>query len=210
MYIIQLGQVEVMGGADNNIVLATLCEGSVFGEISLLGIGLNADRRTADVRSKGYANIFVLSKSDWNGVIAYYPHAQAILKKKATALVKKNAAKNNKAAVAKRPVMDADIIFENPSTPPATPKLYKTVLELISHNNIHDLDASDLHEESKNSDYAKTMETVVTIEHERSSPDLLLAIQNELKSKNQNINLTDSEKALMLSTSSISDKSNCE
>lgn len=49
MFIIQSGKIHVIGGPSGTQILVTLGEGSVFGEIALLGIG-GMNKRTADVR----------------------------------------------------------------------------------------------------------------------------------------------------------------
>ncbi|KAK6730458.1 hypothetical protein RB195_007121 [Necator americanus] len=53
----------------------------------LLAIGGN-NRRTASIRAKGYATLFVLAKEDLNDVIKYYPQAQILLKRKAAQMLK--------------------------------------------------------------------------------------------------------------------------
>ncbi|KAL3282529.1 hypothetical protein HHI36_005709 [Cryptolaemus montrouzieri] len=123
MYIIQSGKVQVIG--TNDEVLATLSEGSVFGEISLLGIP-GKNRRTADVRSQGHSNLFVLSKTDLNAALAQYPEAQDLLNKKAKLLMKKNAALERK--------HNAMIVIDNPTVPHKQAKLVDTVLQVLPLN----------------------------------------------------------------------------
>ena len=53
-----------------------------FCSFSLLAIG-GANRRTANVRSKGFSNLFILSKTDFEAAMRDYPEAYRILKKKA-------------------------------------------------------------------------------------------------------------------------------
>ncbi|CAE1332046.1 CNGB1 [Acanthosepion pharaonis] len=121
MYIVNNGQVEVVGGSDNNTVLATLHEGSVFGEISLLAI--SGSRRTADVRCKGYVNLFILSKADFNETMNDYPEAQKLLKKRAKKLLKENA------RLARQEVKkDCEAIIKSPKE---TPKFVKTVMKVM-------------------------------------------------------------------------------
>ncbi|XP_069951931.1 cyclic nucleotide-gated channel beta-3 isoform X2 [Cherax quadricarinatus] len=122
MYIVQTGQVLVMGGERGDVVLATLGEGSVFGEISLLALA-GGNRRTADVRSRGFSSLFVLSKADLQATIKDYPEAQEILKKKAKRLIKQNEAREKMELTA-----DENIIIKSRE---ATPKLLHTVLQVV-------------------------------------------------------------------------------
>ncbi|KFV58960.1 Cyclic nucleotide-gated cation channel beta-1, partial [Gavia stellata] len=88
MYIIQAGQVQVLGGPDGKTVLVTLKAGSVFGEIRRVKRGGN--RRTANVVAHGFANLFILDKKDLNEILVHYPESQKLLRKKAKKMLKNN------------------------------------------------------------------------------------------------------------------------
>ncbi|XP_072937059.1 cyclic nucleotide-gated channel beta-1-like isoform X2 [Epargyreus clarus] len=98
MYIIKNGECYVMS-QDDKEVLATLREGSVFGEISLLGIdGLR--RRTATVRSRGYSSLFALSKNDLDAALKHHKEAEKILRLRADQIIRENAARQTKQRIA--------------------------------------------------------------------------------------------------------------
>ncbi|XP_045763216.1 cyclic nucleotide-gated cation channel beta-1-like isoform X2 [Maniola jurtina] len=94
MYIVKCGECYVLS-PDEREVLATLGEGSVFGEISLLGIdGLR--RRTATVRSRGYSSLFALSRNDLDAALKYHKEAANILRLRADQIIRENAARQVK------------------------------------------------------------------------------------------------------------------
>ncbi|XP_042366610.1 cyclic nucleotide-gated cation channel beta-3-like [Plectropomus leopardus] len=89
MYIIKSGAVQVVGGPDNSIVFVTLKAGCVFGEISLLQSAKDGgNRRTANVKAHGFANLFVLEKKDLFDILVHYPESQKVLARKGRKLVK--------------------------------------------------------------------------------------------------------------------------
>ena len=73
------------------------CAGSYFGEISILNMGNEGNRRTASVRSVGYSDLFMLSKNDLWDVLKDYPTARVRLE----AIAQKRLAKYKKAPLEK-------------------------------------------------------------------------------------------------------------
>uniref|UniRef100_A0A1B0CTZ4 Putative cyclic nucleotide-gated cation channel subunit a-like protein n=1 Tax=Lutzomyia longipalpis TaxID=7200 RepID=A0A1B0CTZ4_LUTLO len=91
MYIVKRGRLSVVGD-DGVMVLATLGAGSVFGEVSVLEIAGNrtGNRRTANVRSIGYSDLFCLAKRDLWETLADYPEARASLTERGCQLLRKD------------------------------------------------------------------------------------------------------------------------
>ncbi|EFO24950.2 hypothetical protein LOAG_03533 [Loa loa] len=128
MYIVNDGILQVVDDEQSCKVFAELTEGSVFGEISLLAIGGN-NRRTANIRSKGYSTLFVLSKEDLNDVIKDYPDAQELLKRKAREMLKKDEkVKETKFSIQEN--MENYLISAHINTP----KLVDAVMKAMSSN----------------------------------------------------------------------------
>ncbi|GLV37004.1 Cyclic nucleotide-gated ion channel-like [Carabus blaptoides fortunei] len=76
MFIIADGILEVL--SETGRVLTSMKAGDFFGEIGILNLdGLN--KRTADVRSVGYSELFSLSREDVLAAMKDYPEAQEIL-----------------------------------------------------------------------------------------------------------------------------------
>ncbi|XP_073525547.1 cyclic nucleotide-gated channel alpha-4 [Phyllobates terribilis] len=100
MYIIKEGKLAVV--ADDGVTqFAVLGEGMYFGEISILNIKGNTsgNRRTANIRSIGYSDLFCLSKEDLTDVLTEYPDAKAMLEEKGREiLLKMNKLDENLAA----------------------------------------------------------------------------------------------------------------
>uniref|UniRef100_A0A3P8RIN0 Cyclic nucleotide gated channel subunit beta 1a n=1 Tax=Amphiprion percula TaxID=161767 RepID=A0A3P8RIN0_AMPPE len=126
MYIIKQGEVQVVGGPDLQTVFVTIRAGSVFGEISLLAGG-GGNRRTANVKAHGFANLFILDKKDLAEILVHYPESQKLLRKKAKTMLtkdKKPDEKEGKEAV--------EVIPPRPDTP----KLFKAALKVTEQAGI--------------------------------------------------------------------------
>lgn len=91
MYIVKKGKLSVVAD-DGRTVFATLTDGSVFGELSILNIIGNktGNRRTANVRSVGYSDLFCLSKNDLWEVLEDYPEACNMLIEKGRQILMKD------------------------------------------------------------------------------------------------------------------------
>uniref|UniRef100_A0A3B3TH24 Cyclic nucleotide gated channel subunit alpha 1 n=1 Tax=Paramormyrops kingsleyae TaxID=1676925 RepID=A0A3B3TH24_9TELE len=91
MYIIKEGKLAVV--ADDGVTqFVVLSDGSYFGEISILNIkGSKAgNRRTANIRSIGYSDLFCLSKDDLMEALTEYPDAKAMLEEKGRQILMKD------------------------------------------------------------------------------------------------------------------------
>ncbi|KAL1130950.1 hypothetical protein AAG570_012191 [Ranatra chinensis] len=91
MYIVKRGKLSVVAD-DERTVLATLGAGSVFGEVSVLDIAGNktGNRRTANVRSLGYSDLFCLAKRDLWTALADYPEARQSLMERGCQILRKD------------------------------------------------------------------------------------------------------------------------
>ncbi|CAL8362539.1 unnamed protein product [Lota lota] len=90
MYIIKEGKLGVV--ADDGVTqYALLTAGSCFGEISILNIkgSKMGNRRTANIRSIGYSDLFCLNKEDLMEAVTEYPDAKKVLEERGREILMK-------------------------------------------------------------------------------------------------------------------------
>ncbi|XP_028838338.1 cyclic nucleotide gated channel subunit alpha 2b [Denticeps clupeoides] len=90
MYIIKEGKLAVV--ADDGVTqYALLTAGSCFGEISVLNIqgSKMGNRRTANIRSIGYSDLFCLSKDNLMEAVTEYPDAKKVLEDRGREILRK-------------------------------------------------------------------------------------------------------------------------
>ncbi|XP_066489010.1 cyclic nucleotide-gated channel alpha-1 [Tiliqua scincoides] len=109
MYIIKEGKLAVV--ADDGVTqYVVLSDGSYFGEISILNIkGSKAgNRRTANIRSIGYSDLFCLYKDDLMEALTEYPDAKALLEEKGRQILMKEGLLNLDVASAGKDFIDIE------------------------------------------------------------------------------------------------------
>ncbi|XP_065747119.1 cyclic nucleotide-gated channel alpha-3 [Phocoena phocoena] len=91
MYIIKEGKLAVVA-EDGVTQFVVLSDGSYFGEISILNIkgSKSGNRRTANIRSLGYSDLFCLSRDDLMEALTEYPEAKKALEEKGRQILMKD------------------------------------------------------------------------------------------------------------------------
>lgn len=152
-----------------------------------------------------------------NEALVQYPQAQAILKRRAHSVMRKNAARERNRANISSSTNSIDVVIANPKTPPSPPKLLETVIKALPEESpavrLLTQGSKRLKKRHENKDVSVSGEKseptlqkpndgqILGVENEKlkapPSPDLLTAIQTALSHRNRFMNLTDSEKVLI-------------
>uniref|UniRef100_A0A671MTQ0 Cyclic nucleotide-gated cation channel-like n=1 Tax=Sinocyclocheilus anshuiensis TaxID=1608454 RepID=A0A671MTQ0_9TELE len=109
MYIIKEGKLAVV--ADDGVTqFALLTAGGCFGEISILNIqgSKMGNRRTANICSIGYSDLFCLSKDDLMEAVTEYPDAQKVLEARGREILRKQGLLDESTTQGGLLVMDTD------------------------------------------------------------------------------------------------------
>ncbi|TRY79591.1 hypothetical protein TCAL_11731 [Tigriopus californicus] len=129
MFIITVGQVQVVGGPDDSIVFVTLGVGVCFGEIALLGTG-KMNRRTANVRAVGYTTLYVLYKEDLTEALTEFPKDRELLARKAEKAAAEVKVKQE-TRLPQSEKLQRDVVIPAPGDPSMLKVVVKTMPEKI-------------------------------------------------------------------------------